>query len=73
MDDDLLLPPPEAPIGELIRVKGHPSKPCKDGKIATAAWDKVLNDELFQVGNDEASDARAQASGEARLLFIRRD
>ncbi|CAN0086010.1 unnamed protein product, partial [Ectocarpus fasciculatus] len=24
MDDDLLIPPPDAPIGELVTVKGHP-------------------------------------------------
>eukprot|EP00903_Cladosiphon_okamuranus_P021498 g19763.t1 len=53
MDDDLLVPPPDSPIGELVTVKGHPPIPSKNSQAVSMIWEKVLNEELFQVGDDE--------------------
>lgn len=55
MDDDLLLPPADAPVGELVTVKNHPPTPSKNGSAVSIVWEKVLNDELLQVGDDEVS------------------
>lgn len=57
MDDDLLIPPPDAPIGELVTVKGHPPTPSKNERAVSMIWEKVLNEELFQVGDDEVRDS----------------
>lgn len=57
MDDDLLIPPPDAPIGELVTVKGHPPTPSKNERAVSLIWEKVLNEELFQVGDDEVRDS----------------
>lgn len=53
MDDDLLLPPRDAPVGELVTVKNHPPTPSRNGQAVSVVWEKVLNDELLQVGHDE--------------------
>ena len=55
MDDDLLVPPRDAPVGELVTVKGHPPTPSKNASAVSLIWDKVLNEELLQVGDDEVS------------------
>ena len=55
MDDDLLVPPHDAPVGELVTVKGHPPTPSKNTSAVSVIWDKVLNEELLQVGDDEVS------------------
>lgn len=57
MDDDLLVPPADAPVGELIVVKGHPSTPSKNASAVSMIWEKVLNEELFQVGDDEVRES----------------
>lgn len=53
MDDDLLVPPRDAPVGELVTVKGHPPTPSRNTSAVSVIWDKVLNEELLQVGDDE--------------------
>lgn len=53
MDDDLLVPPADALVGELVTVKGHPPTPSKNSTAVSMIWEKVLNEELFQVGDDE--------------------
>lgn len=53
MDDDLLIPPADAPVGELVTVKGHPSTPSRNASAVSVIWEKVLVEELFQVGDDE--------------------
>lgn len=55
MDDDLLVPPRDAPVGELVTVKGHPPTPSRNTSAVSMIWDKVLNEELLQVGDDEVS------------------
>ena len=55
MDDDLLVPPHDAPVGELVTVKGHPPTPSRNTSAVSVIWDKVLNEELLQVGDDEVS------------------
>lgn len=62
MDDDLLIPPPDAPLGELVTVKGHPPIPSKNASAVSVIWEKVLNDELFQVGDDEVRGRRDQTT-----------
>lgn len=62
MDDDLLLPPPDAPIGELVTVKNHPPTPSKNGTAVNIVWEKVLSDELLQVGDDEVRECTSACS-----------
>lgn len=42
-----------SPTGELVTVKGHPPIPSKNAQAVSMIWEKVLNEELFQVGDDE--------------------
>lgn len=51
-------PPPAAPTGELVTVKGHPPTPSKNSQAVSMIWEKVLNEELFQVGDDEVRERR---------------
>ena len=53
MDDDLLVPPPDAPVGELVTVKGHPPTPSRNPSAVSLIWEKVLQEELLTVGDDE--------------------
>lgn len=55
MDDDLLVPPSDAPIGELVTVKGHPPTPSRNPQAVSVIWEKVLQEELLTVGDDEVS------------------
>lgn len=50
-------PPPQLVPGELVTVKGHPPIPSKNASAVSMIWEKVLNEELFQVGDDEVRQA----------------
>lgn len=79
MDDDLLVPPSDAMVGELVTVKGHPATPSKNSTAVSIVWEKVLNEELFQVGDDEVRVKRGHKkkilSGQAsaRVVTVRGD
>lgn len=42
-----------------MTVKGHPPTPSKNSQAVSMVWEKVLNEELFQVGDDEVRPRKA--------------